>query len=112
MRDTGDRFHGRLRRQFPPPPAWLERLWEQQQVPVSRDKLHWWGVHVQSFLAMVHSHHWQGSVKDLIDQFVRELKQSTPSPPEWRLRQARQALEVFARGITRRAMRNRASQAV
>jgi len=66
---------------------------------LGKDKLHWWGVHVQNFLATVRRQQWQGSVKDLIDQFVRELEETTPPPPVWRSRQARQALDVFARGI-------------
>ena len=99
MRDTGDKFRGRRHRSFPPQPAWLQRLWQQQQVPVSKDKLHWWGVHVQNFLTAVRREQWQGSVKDLVERFLGELEQTTPALPLWRQRQVRQALEVFARGI-------------
>ena len=60
MRGTGDKFQGRQHRPFSPQPAWLQRLWEQQQVPLGKDKLHWWGVPVQNFLASVRRQQWQG----------------------------------------------------
>ena len=99
MRETGDRFKGRPHRRFSPQPAWLQRLWQQQQVPLDEDNLRWWGVHVQNFLATVCRQQWQGAVKALVERFLEDLQETTPPIPVWRQRQARQALEVFARGI-------------
>ena len=83
----------------PPPPAWLDRLWQQQRVPLSRERLYWWGVHVQSFLAFVRRHQLQGPVDVLAAQFLDDLRVAQPPIPDWRRDQARQALHVFGRGI-------------
>lgn len=82
-----------------PPPAWLERLWAEQRVPLGREKLYWWGVQVQGFLAFVRRAQLEGPVEVLVAQFLADLRVSQPPLPDWRQSQARQALEVFARGI-------------
>lgn len=82
-----------------PPPAWLDRLWAQQRVPLGREKLYWWGVNVQSFLAFVRRQQLEGPVEVLAARFLEDLRLSQPPVPEWRLTQARQALEAFARGV-------------
>ena len=79
--------------------AWLERLWAQQRVPLGQEKLYWWGVHLQSFLAFVRRHQLEGPVEVLSGRFLADLGVSQPPLPEWRQTQVRQALEVFARGI-------------
>lgn len=77
------------------PPAWLNRLWEQERVPLPTEKLRWWSVHVQGFIAAVRRHQWQGAVEVLVEKFLQAQEQTTPPVPDWRQRQARQAPEVF-----------------
>jgi integron integrase len=56
-------------------------------------------VNVQSFLAFVRRHQLDGPLDALVARFLADLRVSQPPVPEWRQTQARQALEVFARGI-------------
>ena len=98
MRGQGDSLKG-CHHQFSPQPAWLQRLWDQERVPLDKNKLRWWSVHVQNFLATVRRQQWQGSVEDLTKRFLEEMSQTTPPVPDWRRDQAQQALGVFSRGI-------------
>jgi integron integrase len=77
----------------------MERLWSQQRVPLGREKLYWWGVHVQGLLAFVRRLQLQGPVEVLAEKFLEDLRLSQPPVPEWRQTQTRQALEAFVRGI-------------
>ena len=81
-----------------PQPEWLKRLWANQRVPLGAEKLYWWGVHVQSFLSFVRRQGLEGPMEVLAARFLEDLKVTRPPLPPWRLDQARQALEVFARG--------------
>ena len=79
-------------------PAWLQRLWHNQAVPLGPEKLYWWGIQVQSFLAFVREQQLEGPVDVLVSRFLNDLRVSEPPLPVWRIDQARQALEVFIRG--------------
>jgi len=80
-------------------PAWLQRLWAVQQVPLSPEKLHWWSVHVQRFLKFVRMHPEEGPVEVLVEHFLSDLDVQTPPVGAWQRDQIRQALSVFVRGI-------------
>ncbi len=83
-----------------PIPAWQERLWAHQRVPLSPDKKYWWSVHVRRFLKFVESQRLQGPPEVLANEFLQDLAVRQPPPSDWQLDQIRQALEVFARGIS------------
>ncbi len=83
----------------PPQPEWLQRLWVNQHVPLGAEKLYWWGVQVQGFLSFVRHQQLEGPVEVLATRFLEDLRATEPPLPAWRMDQARQALEVFARGI-------------
>jgi hypothetical protein len=89
---------GRGRRGFEDP-AWLQRLWALQRVPLPPERLHWWSVHVQRFLSFVRAQGLEGPVSVLAGDFLADLRLKEPTPSDWQLDQVRQALEVFGRGI-------------
>ena len=82
-----------------PQPEWLKRLWANQRVPLGAEKLYWWGAQVQSFLSFVRRQRLEGPVEVLAARFLEDLKVAQPPLPAWRIDQARQALEVFSRGL-------------
>lgn len=95
-RTMGNRSEGRQGYADPP---WLQRLWAIQRVPLSPERLHWWSVHVQRFLAFVRSHSLEGPVAVLAENFLADERLRKPPLSPWQLDQIRQALDVFARGI-------------
>ena len=80
-------------------PPWLRRLWERERVPLSQAKLHWWGIHVQRFLAYVRREQLEGPPGPLVERLLSELQVRQPPVTDWQLDQVRQALGVFVRGI-------------
>lgn len=80
-------------------PAWLQRLWAIQGIPLPSERLHWWSVHVQRFLAFIRTHSLEGPVSTLAEDFLADQRLRQPPVSAWQLDQIRQALEVFARGI-------------
>lgn len=80
-------------------PPWLRRLWANQRIRLSEEKLHWWSVHVQRFLGFIRQEQLEGPVSVLAQRFLENLAVRQPPPSEWQLDQVRQALDVFGRGI-------------
>lgn len=63
-------------------PPWLQRLWSRQRVPLNREKLHWWSVHVLRFLEFIRTHQVEGPVDVLASQFLADLAVHQPPPSE------------------------------
>lgn len=84
----------------PHQPPWLSRLWTNQAVPLSPEKLQWWSIHVQRFLSFVRHQRLEGPVAVLSQRFLEDLRARTPPATDWHQDQVRQALDVFIRGIS------------
>jgi len=81
------------------PKEWVSRVIATVGVKVTDKDAYWLGFHMERFLVYCRKH---GALLDLataVAAYKVFLQQQEPRLPEWRLKQASEALQLFARGI-------------
>ena len=81
------------------PQEWVSRVFAAVGVEVTDKDAYWLGFHMERFLAYCRKH---GAFLDLataVAAYKVFLQQGGPRLPEWRFKQAGEALQLFARGI-------------
>jgi integron integrase len=83
----------------PKPQAWVSRVIAAVGVEVTDKDAYWLGFHMERFLEYCRKH---GAFLDLataVAAYKVFIQQGEPRMPEWRFKQATEALQLFARGI-------------
>ena len=78
---------------------WVRRLVEGQGVKLPEEKLFWWGVEMERFLAWCRRQGAEASLEAARAGYGREVLESEPAFAPRRLAQVEQALAAFCRGI-------------
>ena len=77
----------------------MRRLVVAQGVHLPEDKLFWWGVEMDRFLAWCRRQGREVSLESARTGYWREVLENVPPLPPWRLAQVQQALAAFCRGV-------------
>jgi integron integrase len=77
----------------------VRRLVVAQGVNLPEDKLFWWGVEMDRFLAWCRRQGREVSLESARTGYWREVLENAPALPPWRLAQVQQALAAFCRGV-------------
>jgi len=83
----------------PKPQDWVSRVIAAVGVEVTDKDAYWLGFHMERFLAYCRKHGVFLDLATAVAAYKVFIQQGEPRMPEWRFKQATEALQLFARGI-------------
>lgn len=83
----------------PAAPAWILRLFACCDLSIGPRDAYWLGTHILRFLRFCRTRGEQLDLKTAAHAYLAEWQAGLPAPEDWQVRQAKQALNLFARGI-------------